>query len=281
MLYPLSYGDRDSNFRFLPPSGDGALSTLGGDPPFNRATGQMREPFKFCGAPGFERFDWKEARTFDPVALRRRTRASARPLLHYSRRRRNLSRRRGRVRRGASGSAGGRGLCAAKRSRRRQGLPVDAASGGGTASVSCCLPGCPPLFPLSLWMLSCGDRSAGNPQRQFRARAGACTAGRLRQRRGAGPLRGEAFPPPAGPARGRRFRRRRRICGRGGRLPGARRPVRQGKAAQDRPAPPSGAVSDKRSAALYEGGRYISLRNSALRSSTFVSRGFPGRQASA
>ena len=173
----------------------------------------MREPFKFCGAPGFERFDWKEARTFDPVALRRRTRASARPLLHYSRRRRNLSRRRG-VYGGTPPAAQGAGLCAAKRSRRRQeSAGMSAASGGGTASVSCCLPGCPPLFPLSLWMLSCGDRSAENPQRQFRARAGTSTAGRLRQRRGRAFAR-EAFPPPAGPARGCRFRRR-RICGRG------------------------------------------------------------------
>jgi hypothetical protein len=176
VLYPLSYGDRYSIFRFLPPSGDGSLSAVGGDPLFNRATGQMRKIFKFCGAPGFERFDWEEAKTFDPAALRRRTRASARPLLHYSRRRRNLSRRRGMYGGMPPAAQGEAGPLRGEAFPPPAGAPVDAASGrngelllppaGMSAAASAFLAEAFPRRP-----------SAGNSQRPFLCAGGAFRRG--------------------------------------------------------------------------------------------------------
>ena len=270
MLYPLSYGDRYSIFRFLPPSGDGSLSAVGGDPLFNRATGQMRKIFKFCGAPGFERFDWEEAKTFDPAALRRRTRASARPLLHYSRRRRNLSRRRGMYGGMPPAAQGEAGPLRGEAFPPPAGAPVDAASGrngelllppaGMSAAASAFLAEAFPRRP-----------SAGNSQSPFLCAGGAfrrglCAAKRSRRRQ----------EPPWTP------------------LPAAAPHLRQGDVCRARGGPCDRGRRRRvglrrlpeRFAGKSFGGpaqrrRYISSRNSALRSSTFVSRGFPGRQASA
>ena len=208
----------------------------------------MRKIFKFCGAPGFERFDWEEARTFDPAALRRRTRASARPLLHYSRRRRNLSRRRGMYGGMPPAAQGKAGPLRGEAFPPPAGAPVDAASGrngelllppaGMSAAASAFLAEAFPRRP-----------SAGNSQGPF-----PCVGGGKRQN----------VPPPVGarlwtnaPAGGA-------VSAAGARLPGFRQPrsAKKGGAGSacvafrnDLPA--------NRSAALHKGG-VTSARGTAL-----------------
>ena len=219
MLYPLSYGDRDSNFRFLPRLATGRF------PPWE-ATRHSTALRGKCG----NHSNFAERRDSNDSIGRRRGRST---LLRYGGGHGHRPDRSCIIAAGGGTCQGG-GACTAGRLRQRRGRAFARRS---VPAAGRSLPGCPPLFPLSLWMLSCGDRSAENPQRQFRARAGTSTAGCLQQRRG-----------------------------RRGRVGLRRLPERfAGKS--------FGGPAQRR--------RYISSRNSALRSSTFVSRGFPGRQASA